>query len=177
MSEKNKNNPEVDNSEDLTNTMDADTQEKLKSLEDKLLRALAENENLRRRYENEVKEALEFGGINFAREILAVADNLNRAYEFIKKDESFKKNNDYQKILDNILIIQEDTKKIFEKNKIVQIKTLNEKFDPNYHQAMLEIEDDKNEPGIVVQELQSGYLMGEKLLRPALVAVSKKGNN
>jgi molecular chaperone GrpE len=174
MSEKNEKIQEEKGQSFEAKTTEENNDSKIKELEDKLLRSLAENENLRRRYEKEVKEAIEYGGINFAREILAVADNLNRAYEFVNQDENFKKNSEFKKILENIEVIKDDTQKIFEKNNIKQIECLNKKFDPNYHQAMLEVEDEKHDPGVVIQVLQAGYLMGSKLLRPALVAVSKK---
>ena len=174
MSEKNEKIQEEKDQSSEAETTEENNDSKIKELEDKLLRALAENENLRRRYEKEVKEAIEYGGINFAREILAVADNLNRAYEFVNQDENFKKNSEFKKILENIEVIKDDTQKIFEKNNIKQIECLKKKFDPNYHQAMLEVEDEKHDPGVVIKVLQAGYLMGTKLLRPALVAVSKK---
>jgi len=149
---------------------------KLKDTEDKLLRALAEIENQRRRSEKEVREAFEFGGFNFARETLALLDNLQRAQLSMKGDESLKKNEDLKKFITNIEIIEKDIISIFEKNKIKKIECLYKKFNPNLHQAMLEIEDDKREPGIVIQEIQSGYMFGERLLRPAFVGVSKKIN-
>lgn len=149
---------------------------RLKDTEDKLLRALAEIENQRRRSEKEVREAFEFGGFNFARETLALLDNLQRAQLSMKSDESLKNNEDLKKFITNIEIIEKDIISIFEKNKIKKIECLYKKFNPNLHQAMLEIEDDKREPGMVIQEIQSGYLFGERLLRPAFVGVSKKIN-
>ena len=149
-------------------------EEKLKSTEDKLLRSLAELENQRNRFEKDIKEAIEFGGFNFARENLAILDNLQRAHTSIKNDSSLKDNKDLNKFLKNIEIIEKDLLSIFKKNKIEKIDALNKKFDPNFHQAMTEIESDKSEPGTIVQEIQSGYMFGERLLRPSLVAVSKK---
>jgi len=150
------------------------TEDKLKETQDKLLRTLAEIENQRRRFEKETKEAFEYGGFNFARETLAVLDNLQRAYQSIKNDESLKDNKDLNKFLENIEIIEKDLVSIFEKNNIKKIKCLNEKFDPNQHQAMLEIEDEKVEPGTILQEIQPGYFLKDRLLRPSFVAIAKK---
>ena len=150
------------------------TEDKLKETQDKLLRTLAEIENQRRRFEKETKEAFEYGGFNFARETLTVLDNLQRAYQSIKNDESLKDNKDLNKFLENIEIIEKDLVSIFEKNNIKKIKCLNEKFDPNQHQAMLEIEDEKVEPGTILQEIQPGYFLKDRLLRPSFVAIAKK---
>jgi molecular chaperone GrpE len=149
-------------------------EEKLKISEDKLLRSLAEIENQRRRFEKEIKDAFEFGSFNFAKESLAILDNLQRAKEAIINDEKLKKNQDLDKFLENINIIEKDLISIFEKNRIKKIDAKNKKFDPNIHQAMSEIEDEKAEAGTVLQEIQAGYMLGERLLRPALVSVSKK---
>jgi molecular chaperone GrpE len=149
-------------------------EDKLKETQDKMLRALAETENQRRRFEHETKEAFEYGGFNFARETLSILDNLQRAYQSIKNDESLKGNNDLGKFLENVEIIEKDLISIFEKNGIKKIYCLNEKFDPNNHQAMLEIEDTKVDPGTVLQEIQPGYFYKDKLLRPSFVAVAKK---
>ena len=150
------------------------SEEKLKISEDKLLRSLAEAENQRRRFEKEIKDAFEFGSFNFAKESLAILDNLQRAKEAIKNDEKLKVNIDLDRFLENITIIEKDLITIFEKNRIKKIITENKKFDPNIHQAMSEIEDEKVEAGTVLQEIQAGYTLGERLLRPALVSVSKK---
>ena len=150
------------------------TEEKLKEAEEKLLRSLAEIENQRRRFEKEIKDAFEFGSFNFAKENLATLDNLQRAKEAIKNDEKLKHNKDLDKFLENINIIEKDLISIFERNRIKKIDTKDKKFDPNFHQAMSEIEDDKAEPGSIVQEIQAGYMLGERLLRPALVSVAKK---
>ena len=149
-------------------------EEQLKNSEDKLLRSLAEIENQRNRFEKDIKEAIDFGSFNFARECLAILDNLRRAHNSIKDDESFKDNKDLNKFLKNIEIIEKDMLSIFKKNKIERIDTNNKKFDPNFHQAMTEIEDSKFEPGTIIQEIQAGYMYGDRLLRPSLVAVSKK---
>jgi len=149
-------------------------EEQLKETQDKLLRSLADSENQRRRSEKEIKEAFEYGGFNFARETLSLLDNLQRAHQSIKNDESLKENKDLNKFLENIQIIEKDLISIFEKNNIKKISCLNKKFDPNNHQAMLEMEDESVEPGIVLQEIQPGYFFKDKLLRPSFVAVAKK---
>ena len=151
-------------------------EEKLKNTEDKLLRSLAELENQRNRFEKDLKEAIDFGGFNFARENLSILDNLQRAYISIKNDGTLKNNKDLDKFLKNIEIIEKDLLSVFKKNKIEKINTLKKKFDPTYHQAMTEIEDNKVEPGTIVQEIQAGYMFGERLLRPSLVSVSKKSD-
>ncbi len=149
-------------------------EQKLKDTEDKLLRSLAEIENQRRRFEKEIKDAFEFGSYNFAKESLAILDNLERAKIAIRNDSVLKENKDLDKFLSNLDIIERDLSSIFEKNKIKKIDTKNKKFDPNIHQAMSEIEDNKVESGTVLQEIQAGYMFGDRLLRPALVAVAKK---
>ena len=149
-------------------------EDKLKEAEEKLLRSLAEIENQRRRFEKEIKDAFEFGSFNFAKEILSIPDNLQRAREAIKNDEKLKTNKDLDRFLENIKIVEKDLISIFEKNRIIRIVTENKRFDPNFHQAMTEIEDEKTEPGTILQEIQSGYMFGERLLRPSLVGVSKK---
>tara|TARA_B100000780_G_C20982681_1_gene392769 strand:+ start:198 stop:812 length:615 start_codon:yes stop_codon:yes gene_type:complete len=149
-------------------------EEKLKETHDKLLRALADSENQRRRSEKETKEAFEYGGFNFARETLSLLDNLQRAHQSIRNDESLKENKDLNKFLENIEIIEKDLITIFEKNNIKKIDCLNQKFDANNHQAMLEMEDDNVEPGIVLQEIQPGYFFKDRLLRPSFVAIAKK---
>ena len=152
-------------------------EEKLKVSEEKLLRSLAEIENQRRRFEKEIKDAFEFGSYNFAKESLAILDNLQRAKEAIKNDEKLKINKDLDRFIENINIIEKDLISIFEKNNIKKIESQNKKFDPNFHQAMSEVEDDKLDPGTILQEIQAGYLLGERLLRPALVSVSKRKNH
>ncbi len=149
-------------------------EEKLAESEDRLLRSLAEIENQRRRFEKEIKDAFEFGSFNFAKESLAILDNLQRAKIAIKNDEVLKNNKDLEKFLENITVIEKDLVSIFEKNRIKKLDTKNHKFNPNLHQAMSEIEDEKAETGEILQEIQPGYMLGERLLRPALVAVAKK---
>ena len=149
-------------------------EEKLQEAEEKQLRSLAEIENQRRRFEKEVRDAFEFGSFNFAKESLAILDNLQRAKLAIKNDESLKDNKDLNKFIENLTIIEKDLISIFEKNNIKKIETVNKKFDPNFHQAMSEIQDEKVETGTILQEIQAGYLLGERLLRPSLVGISKK---
>ena len=150
------------------------TEEKLKEAEEKLLRTLAELENQRKRFDKEIKDAIDFGGFSFAKENLVLLDNLQRAYISIKEDPILKVNKDIDKFLNNIEIIEKDLISIFKKNRIEKIDTENKKFDPNFHQAMTEMEDEKVEPGTIVQEMLPGYMFGDRLLRPSLVAVSKK---
>ena len=178
MSENNEKNADM-TKEDQMDTSKEKTKEltieqKLKETEEKLLRSLAEIENQRRRFEKEIKDAFEFGSFNFAKESLAILDNLNRAKNAIKNDEVLKSNKDLERFLENISIIEKDLISIFEKNKIIKIQSKGKKFDPNLHQAMAEIEDEKSEVGTIIQEIQSGYMLGERLLRPALVGVAKK---
>ena len=149
-------------------------EEKLKTVQDKLLRTMAEMENQRRRFEKEKKEAFEFGGFNFAAESLLLIDNIDRAIVSFKSDESLKNNKDLNKIIEGIEIVKKDLVSIFKKNGIEAIECINKKFDPNFHQAMLELEDNTKEVGTVVQEIQKGYMMKERLLRPSLVGVTKK---
>ena len=158
------------------NKKDLSTEEKLKETEDRLLRSLAEIENQRRRFEKEIKEAFDFGGYNFAKECLLLLDNLQRAKDYMLKDKELKENKYQEKYLKNLDILKTDLISIFEKNKIKKIECLNKRFDPNFHQAMLEVEDDNVEVGTIVQEIQTGYMMGDRLLRPSLVGVSKGKN-
>ena len=168
----------IDKSKDDKNlkAKDISIEDKLKETEDKLLRSLAEIENQRRRFDKEIKDAFEFGSFNFAKESLAILDNLQRAKEAIKHDEILKNNKDLDKFLENIIIVEKDLIKIFEKNNIKKIDTLKKKFDPNIHQAMTEIENNDVESGTILQEIQSGYMLADRLLRPALVAVAKKND-
>ena len=149
-------------------------EEKLQEAEEKQLRSLAEIENQRRRFEKEVRDAFEFGSFNFAKESLAILDNLQRAKLAIKNDESLKDNKDLNKFIENLTIIEKDLLSIFKKNNILKIETVNKKFDPNFHQAMSEIQDEKIETGTILEEIQAGYLLGKRLLRPSLVSISKK---
>tara|TARA_B100000029_G_scaffold90838_1_gene80708 strand:+ start:528 stop:1103 length:576 start_codon:yes stop_codon:yes gene_type:complete len=150
--------------------------DKLKNTEDKLLRTMAEMENQRRRFEKERQEAFEFGGFNFAKESLSLLDNIERATTSFKNDEKLKNNEDFKKIIEGIEVVKKDLISIFKKNGIEVIECVNKKFDPNFHQAMLEVVDGSKEPGTVVQEIQKGYLMKNRLLRPSLVGVTKKND-
>ena len=150
------------------------TEDKLVIVQDKLLRTMAEMENQRRRFEKEKQEAFEFGGFNFAGESLSLLDNIDRAIMSFRNDENLKNNKDLNKIIDGIEIVKKDLVSIFKKNGIESIECINKKFDPNFHQAMLEVEDNTKKPGTVVQEIQKGYMMKDRLLRPSLVSVTKK---
>ena len=162
------------NKNNIEKNKEATVEEKLKEAEEKLLRSLAEIENQRRRFEKEIKDDFEFGSFNFAKESLAILDNLQRAKDAIKNDEKLKENKDLDKFLENINVIEKDLVSIFEKNRIKKIEVIEKKFDPNFHQAMSEIENNDKDPGTILHEIQSGYMLGERLLRPALVSVSKK---
>ena len=168
-----KNDHDVNSDEKVLDKQDT-IEEKLKTTEDKLLRTLAEMENQRRRFEKEKQEAFEYGGFNLARETLSLLDNIDRAINSFQNDESLKKNQDLDKIIDRIEVVKKDLVSIFKKNKIESIECINKKFDPYFHQAMLEIEDNTKETGTVVQEMQKGYMMKDRLLRPSLVGVTKK---
>ena len=149
-------------------------EDKLNVTHEKLLRTMADMENQRRRFEKENQEAFEFGGFNLARESLSLLDNIDRAIISFKNDEKLKNNKDLNKVIDGIEIVKQDLVSIFKKNGITSIKCMNEKFDPNFHQAMLELEDSTKDAGTVVQEIQKGYMMKDRLLRPSLVGVTKK---
>ena len=146
-------------------------------LEDKLARSFAEMENQRRRFEKEKEEAFEYGGFTFAKEALNLIDNLERSKQTLLNDEELKNSTTLKKTLEHFDIINKDLITIFEKNNIKPIESLNKKLDPNYHQAMIEIEDDQKEPGTIIQEIQKGFTIKDRLLRPSLVGVSKKSAN
>ena len=149
-------------------------EDKIKELEEKLARTLAEMENQRRRFEKEKDDAFEYGGFSFARESLNLIDNFDRAKQSLENDEKIKNSDLLQKVLDHLDIIKKDLISIFKKNNIEEIIAVDKKLDPNLHQAMMEVEDDNKEPGTIVQEIQKGFKMKDRLLRPSLVAVSKK---
>jgi molecular chaperone GrpE len=149
-------------------------EDKIKELEDKLARTLAEMENQRRRYEKEKDDAFEYGGFSFARESLSLIDNFDRAKQSLENDEKIKSSDALKKTLEHLDIVKKDLISIFKKNNIEEIVAVNKKLDPNLHQAMMEIEDENKESGTIVQEIQKGYIMKDRLLRPSLVAVSKK---
>ena len=149
-------------------------EEKIKNLEDKLARTLAEMENQRRRFEREREDAFEYGGFAFAKEALNLIDNLERAKQSLENDETLKDKETLKKSVEHIEIIYNDVISIFKKNNIEAIKSIDQKLDPNLHQAMMEIEDNSKDPGTIIQEIQKGFLMKDRLLRPSLVGVSKK---
>ena len=151
-------------------------EEKVKELEDKLARTFAEMENQRRRFEKEKDDAFDYGGFTFAKEALNLIDNLERSKLILESDEVLKGTKALKKTLEHLEIINKDLISIFTKNDIKPINCLNKKLDPNLHQAMMEIEDDEKEPGTIVQEVQKGFMIKERLLRPSLVGVSKKKN-
>ena len=149
-------------------------EEKILELEDKLARTFAEMENQRRRFEKEKEDAFEYGGFSFAKEALSLIDNLERSKSILESDEKLKDSDALKKTLEHFDIIHKDLISIFNKNDIKQIDSLNKKLDPNFHQAMMEIEDDTKEPGTIIQEIQKGFTIKDRYLRPSLVGVSKK---
>ena len=153
---------------------EATPEEKIKELEDKLARTFAEMENQRRRFEKEKDDAFDYGGFTFAKEALNLIDNLERSKLILESDEALKETEALKKTLEHLEIIDKDLISIFTKNNIKPIDCLNKKLDPNLHQAMMEIEDDEKEPGTIIQEVQKGFMIKERLLRPSLVGVSKK---
>ena len=149
-------------------------EDKIKELEDKVVRSYAEMENQRRRYEKEKDDAFDYGGFSFAKESLNLIDNLDRSKISLENDEKLKDTEALKKIVEHLDIIHKDMLTILKKNNIEPIKSINEKLDPNLHQAMMEVEDDEKEPGTIMQEIQKGFMMKDRLLRPSLVCVSKK---
>ena len=173
----NKTIPEVDiksENNDEKKLSNESLEEKILELEDRLARTLAEMENQRRRFEKEKEEAFEYGGFSFAKEALSLIDNLERSKQILENDETLKNSEALKKMLEHFNIINKDLISIFSKNNIKQIESLNKKLNPNFHQAMIEIEDDQKEPGTIVQEIQKGFTIKDRLLRPSLVGVSKK---
>ena len=158
-------------------TLQKTPEEKILDLEDKLARAFAEMENQRRRFEKEKEEAYEYGGFIFAKEALNLIDNLERSKQILENDETLKNSEALKKTLEHFDIINKDIINVFSKNQIKPIVSLNKKLDPNLHQAMIEIEDDQKEPGTIIQEIQKGFTIKNRLLRPSLVGVSKKVEN
>ena len=168
-------NQNLDNEKnDKSKPIEKTPEERILELEDKVTRTFAEMENQRRRYEKEKIDAFEYGGFIFAKEALNLIDNLERSKETLKNDQSLKDTEALKKILEHLDIIYKDLISVFSKNNIKPIDSLNKKLDPNFHQAMVEIEDDDKEPGTIVQEIQRGFTIKDRLLRPALVGVSKK---
>ena len=164
--------------EEIKENDNKDTQisaeEEIISLKDKVNRIYAESENQRRRFEKEKEEAFEYGGFSFAKETLNLLDNLERSKVSLENDETLKNTVGVKKLIDHIDIINKDMISIFKKNNIEPIKAIGQKLDPNIHQAMMEVEDDEKEQGTIVQEIQKGFMMKDRLLRPSLVGVSKK---
>ena len=163
-------------SDKASENKDLKPEDKIKELEDKLARAYAEIENQRRRFEKEKDEAFDYGGFSLARETLNLIDNLERSKFALENDEKLKNSETLKKTVEHLNIIQNDMISILKKNNIETIKSIDQKLDPNLHQAMMEVEDDSKEPGTVVQEIQKGFMMKDRLLRPSLVSVSKKSN-
>ena len=172
----NKNNlqPEDISSDEKEKIKESSPAEKITKLEDKLARTFAEMENQRRRFEKEKQDAFEYGGYSFAKEALSLIDNLERSKNVLENDDKLKETEALKKILDHLNVIKKDLISIFEKNDIKPIDSLNQKLDPNFHQAMIEIEDDTKDPGTIIQEIQKGFTIKDRLLRPSLVGVSKK---
>ena len=152
-------------------------EEKILGLEDKLARAFAEMENQRRRFEKEREDAFNYGGFTFAKETLNLIDNLERSKQILENDEALKNSEALKKTLEHFDIINTDMVSILSKNGIIALNSIGKKLDPNFHQAMIEIDDDQKEPGTIVQEIQKGFMMKDRLLRPSLVGVSKKTQN
>ena len=163
-----------ENLEDKEQKKELSPEEELDNLKDKLARTFAEMENQRRRFEKEKEDAFEYGGFAFARESLNLLDNLERSKLSLENDEKLKNTETLKKVIDHLNVINKDILSIFKKNNIQPIKSINEKLDPNLHQAMMEIEDNSKEPGTIIQEIQKGFMMKDRLLRPSLVGVSKK---
>ena len=163
--------------DNLEKLIEKSPEEKILELEDKLARTFAEMENQRRRYEKERDDAYEYGGFSFAKEALNLIDNFERSKNILENDETLKNSEALKKTLEHFNIIYKDLMSVFSKNNIKPIESLNKKLDPNFHQAMIEIEDDQKEPGTIIQEIQKGFTMKERLLRPSLVGVSKKSEN
>mgnify|MGYP001160258527 CR=1 FL=1 len=162
------------NTSEETKQEEKSPEEKILELEDKLARTFAEMENQRRRFEKEKEDAYEYGGFAFAKEALNLIDNLERSKQILSNDESLKNSESLKKTLEHFDIINKDLISVFSKNNIKPIESLNKKLDPNFHQAMIEIEDDEREPGTIIQEIQKGFTIKDRLLRPSLVGVAKK---
>jgi len=169
--------PEINNVTNDSKKKKLAPADKIKDLEDKLVRSYAEIENQRRRFEKEKEDAFDYGGFSLAREALNLVDNLERSKVSLENDESLKNSEALKKIIQHLEIINKDMISILKKNNIEEIKSINQKLDPNFHQAMMEIEDEKKESGTIVQEIQKGFMIKDRLLRPSLVAVSKKPSN
>ena len=163
-----------DDTENDNKKKEKSLEEKITELEDKLTRTFAEMENQRRRFEKEKIDAFDYGGYAFAKEALNLIDNLERSKNILENDEKLKNTEALKKTLDHFDIIYKDVISIFNKNSITPIESINKKLDPNLHQAMMEIEDENKEPGTIIQEIQKGFMLKDRLLRPSLVGVAKK---
>ena len=168
---------ETEKTEVESDSKELTPEDKIKDLEDKLVRSYAEIENQRRRFEKEKEDAFDYGGFSFAKEALNLVDNLERSKVSLENDESLKNTEALKKTIEHLEIIYKDMISILKKNNINEIKSIDQKLDPNFHQAMMEIEDEKKESGTIVQEIQKGFTLKDRLLRPSLVAVSKKPSN
>ena len=164
-------------SENNESLKESTSEEKILELEDKLARAFAEMENQRRRFEKEREDAFNYGGFAFAKETLNLIDNLERSKQILESDEVLKNSEALKKTLEHFDIINKDMVSILSKNGITPLDSIGKKLDPNFHQAMMEIDDDQKEPGTIIQEIQKGFMMKDRLLRPSLVGVSKKTEN
>jgi molecular chaperone GrpE len=167
--------PDVSENNELSKEITPE--EKILELEDKLARAFAEMENQRRRFEKEREDAFNYGGFAFAKETLNLIDNLERSKQILESDEALKNSEALKKTLEHFDIINKDMVSILSKNGIIPLDSIGKKLDPNFHQAMMEIDDDQKEPGTIIQEIQKGFMMKDRLLRPSLVGVSKKTEN
>jgi molecular chaperone GrpE len=168
---------QTDTSKDENQTKELTNEEKILELEDKLTRTFAEMENQRRRFEKEREDAFNYGGFAFAKETLNLIDNLERSKQILESDEALKNSDALKKTLEHFDIINKDMVSILSKNGITPLESIGKKLDPNFHQAMMEIDDDHKEPGTIIQEIQKGFMMKDRLLRPSLVGVSKKKGN
>ena len=171
------NNSQPNNSENIEQTKEVTPEEKILELEDKIARAFAEMENQRRRFEKEREDAYNYGGFAFAKETLNLIDNLERSKQILESDDALKNSEALKKTLEHFDIINKDMVSILSKNGITPLDSIGKKLDPNFHQAMMEIDDDQKEPGTIIQEIQKGFMMKDRLLRPSLVGVSKKSQN
>jgi len=171
------NDTQSDSSENIKQAKEVTPEEKILELEDKVARAFAEMENQRRRFEKEREDAFNYGGFAFAKETLNLIDNLERSKQILESDEALKNSEALKKTLEHFDIINKDMISILSKNGITPLDSIGKKLDPNFHQAMMEIDDDQKEPGTIIQEIQKGFMMKDRLLRPSLVGVSKKTTN
>ena len=168
---------ELQPSENKDQKKEITPEEKILELEDKVARTFAEMENQRRRFEKEREDAFNYGGFAFAKETLNLIDNLERSKQILESDNDLKNSDALKKTLEHFDIISKDMVSILSKNGITPLDSMGKKLDPNFHQAMIEINDDQKEPGTIIQEIQKGFMMKDRLLRPSLVGVSKKVEN